>query len=141
MPLIMAIKKATKILRRFFGSSSRRLISLMTTVWAPVPTLYRFAMSIRFSIVSNRACSGVMSAGIRDLKKCWEKHYGYSLKYGQPTEEELTEYGRISMLELPVIFSRMGNALAMHNVHAHRRAPMDGCKARRLRTRPRRVCC
>lgn len=65
-------------------------------------------MPTRFSIVSDRACFGVMSAGIRDLKKCWEENYGFALKYDQSCAGELTEYERpVVLIEPPAFLPRV----------------------------------
>jgi hypothetical protein len=37
-------------------------------------------------------------------------NYGAVLKYRTPRENDLTEYGRLALLELPAIFARMEDA-------------------------------
>lgn len=80
MPVQKAVSIANRTLLKLFLISARRLVSLLTTVWAPVPTLYMFAMRIRFSIVSERAWSGVIPADIHDLKKYWERNCEFASK-------------------------------------------------------------
>src|SRR6267143_5679983 len=108
---MIAVTKDTPALQRMMRFLWRKVSSSTETLCAPLSERYRFAFCTKISSDSFLALPGVMSAPIKRLRKEWRKTIGKTHEYAAAHSEELTEYGRLMLLEFPKLLDAAEAAL------------------------------